>query len=355
MTRPPSCQRHLLQFDRGSQGQLREATHELAIVVPRAMSKVVVTGAFSYTGRYLTHLLLERGHTVVNLTNHPGRAHGFSPAQLSRIATHPLDFSRPDELARALEGADQLVCTYWIRFAGVGGDSHDAAAARLAGLWELARAAGVRKVLFTSHTRATESSPYAYIAGKARAAAALRASGVESYAIARPCGVFGDTAGESILMNNAAWVLRRTPLFLLAGDGDHRFQPVHVRDFAQLLLELGASDARAEERDACGPDAPRSRELFGAIARAVGSRALVAAPGLSTRAVTTLTRPLDWVTGDTLLDEDDLDLLCSGLTVADDPDDPAIAARRSLLAWLAEVGPSLGQEYANSMVRYYKK
>ena len=35
------------------------------IVVPRAMSKVVVTGAFSYTGRYLTHLLLERGHTVV--------------------------------------------------------------------------------------------------------------------------------------------------------------------------------------------------------------------------------------------------------------------------------------------------
>ena len=25
------------------------------------------------------------------------------------------------------------------------------------------------------------------------------------------------------------------------------------------------------------------------------------------------------------------------------------------LAWLAEVGPSLGQEYANSMVRYYKK
>ena len=39
-------------------------------------------------------------------------------------------------------------------------------------------------------------------------------------------------------MNNAAWVLRRAPLFLLAGDGEHRFQPVHVRDFAELLLEV---------------------------------------------------------------------------------------------------------------------
>ena len=33
-------------------------------------------------------------------------------------------------------------------------------------------------------------------------------------------------------MNNAAWVLRRTPLFLLAGDGQNRFQPIHVRPLA---------------------------------------------------------------------------------------------------------------------------
>ena len=46
------------------------------------------------------------------------------------------------------------------------------------------------------------------------------------------------TRAQSILMNNAAWVLRRAPLFLLAGDGEHRFQPVHVRDFAELLLEV---------------------------------------------------------------------------------------------------------------------
>ena len=118
-------------------------------------TKVAVTGAFSYTGRYLTRMLLARGHDVVNLTNHPKRAHGFSADELRRVETRPLDFSDPAALGGALEGVDQLHCTYWIRFA-VGDDSHARAAARLGGLWELARLAGVRKVVFTSHTNGTQ-------------------------------------------------------------------------------------------------------------------------------------------------------------------------------------------------------
>ena len=49
-------------------------------------------------------------------------------------------------------------------------------------------------------------------------------------------------------MNNAAWVLRRSPLFLLAGDGSHRFQPVHVRDIAELMEELGRHSRRRARR-----------------------------------------------------------------------------------------------------------
>ena len=66
------------------------------------------------------------------------------------------------------------------------------------------------------------------------------------------------------------WVLRRVPLFLVAGDGDHVFQPVHVRDAAALLEALGDPATTGEERDACGPDAPTSLELFGALRDAVG-------------------------------------------------------------------------------------
>ena len=59
------------------------------------------------------------------------------------------------------------------------------------------------------------------------------------------------------------------------------------------------------------------------------------------------------VTGDVLLDTDDLCLLTSGLTTADNPDDPDIKARRSVLQWIDEVAPQLGNHYVSSMKRYY--
>lgn len=311
-----------------------------------------MTGAFSYTGRYLTRRLLDEGQSVVNFTNHPSRPIDFSPAELERITTVPLAFHDEAAIARRLEGVDTVYCTYWIRFA-VGGDTHDRAAERLTRFFHIAKSVGCRKVVFSSHTRATLDSPFPYIAGKAKAVAALRATGID-YAVVRPCGIFGETPSESILMNNAAWVLRRTPLFLLAGTGEERFQPIHVQDMAELMHSLGKSNASGEERDACGPDAPTARELFSAIARATGSWARVAAPGLPTRAVTVLTKPVDWLTGDILLDRDDLDLMGSGLTLADDPTDAAIGSRRSLLQWLERVGPELGREYVSSIQRYYR-
>ncbi len=72
----------------------------------------VLTGAFGYTGRYLTRRLIARGIEVRTLTNHPGDPSLF-PAP---VAVHPLDFSRPDELAAALRGARVLYNTYWVRF-----------------------------------------------------------------------------------------------------------------------------------------------------------------------------------------------------------------------------------------------
>ncbi|CAK0907166.1 unnamed protein product [Prorocentrum cordatum] len=324
-----------------------------------APPRVAVTGALSYTGRYLTRLLLDEGASVVNLSGRarPIAAHNLPAQDVARVEARPLAFSEPARLERALRGCDVLYCTYWIRFA-VGGDTHAAAAERCRTLFEAAAKAGVQKVVFSSHTRAAEDSPFAYIAGKASAVGALRklsASSGMGYAVVRPCGIFGDTADESVLMNNAAWVLRRVPLFLLAGGGQHRFQPVHVRDMAELMADLGhrSPHTSGEERDACGPDAPTARELFRSIARACGSRALVVPSGLSTGVITALSRPINWATGDVLLDGDDLDLLCSGLTLADEPEDPAIARRRSLLGWLAEVGPSLGAAYVSSMARYY--
>ncbi len=322
--------------------------------------KCAITGALSYSGRYLAASLLSKGHDVVNLSRRgvPIAPEPLSAPQARALGTHRvrLDFNDVDAMARSLEGCDVLFSTYWVRFADRGESPHSIAAANCARLWEAAKRAGVRKIVMASHTRTSVDSPFPYIAGKAKAEAALRDSGV-NYAIVRPCGIFGDTAAESILKDNAAWVLRRSPLFLLAGDGSHRFQPVHVRDIAALMEELGTSlETSGEEVDACGPDAPTSLELFTKLRDASGGMARIAAAGplLSTATITALTKPIDWVTGDTLLDADDLDLLTSGLTVADVPDDPRIRERRSLFDWIEAQGRDLGRSYVSSVERYYR-
>jgi len=39
--------------------------------------KIVVTGAFSYSGKYITKRLLARGEEVITLTGHPNRPDPF--------------------------------------------------------------------------------------------------------------------------------------------------------------------------------------------------------------------------------------------------------------------------------------
>eukprot|EP00434_Breviolum_minutum_P000042 symbB.v1.2.000035.t1/scaffold12.1/size699752/15 len=141
-------------------------------------SRVAITGAFSYSGRYLAKLLLDRGHSVVNLSSRPApiASAPLSSKELQGVASFPLDFSDERLLGKALEGCSVLWCTYWIRFER-NGDTFAAAAQCCEKLFQVARSAGVQRIVYTSHTHATLDSPFPYIAGKARAAAALRESG----------------------------------------------------------------------------------------------------------------------------------------------------------------------------------
>lgn len=79
-------------------------------------------------------------------------------------------------------------------------------------------------------------------------------------------------------------------------------------------------------------------------------------PGIfSIKYITLATQPLNWLTGDVLLDVDDLDLLNSGLIVVNNPSDPDIAKRRSVFEWMDHVGNGLGTKYVSFVKRYYKK
>ena len=98
----------------------------------------VVTGAFSYTGRYVARRLLDQGVHVRTLTRSPDAEDPFG----GRLEVAPLDFSDPDGLRRSMQGAGVFYNTYWIRYAH-GRITFDLAVENMRTLFEAAKRAGV--------------------------------------------------------------------------------------------------------------------------------------------------------------------------------------------------------------------
>ena len=61
----------------------------------------------------------------------------------------------------------------------------------------------------------------------------LADSGIK-FGILRSCAVFGQTAEESVLINNIAYLVRKLPMFPLPEEGYYDMQFIHANDFAEL-------------------------------------------------------------------------------------------------------------------------
>ena len=172
----------------------------------------VVTGAFSYTGRYVTRRLLDQGVRVRTLTRSPDAEDPFG----GQVEVSPLDFSDPDGLCQSMEGAGVFYNTYWIRYAH-GRTTFDLAVENTGTLFEAAKRAGVGRIVHFSVTNPSSESALPYFRGKAQVEDMLVGLGIP-YGIIRPTLVFG--VGD-LLLNNMAWALRRFPVFPVYGSGDY--------------------------------------------------------------------------------------------------------------------------------------
>src|SRR6266704_2113247 len=192
----------------------------------------VITGAFSYTGKYITRRLLAMGKQVRTLTGHPDNPNPFG----EQVCVYPFNFDNPAALVKSLEGATTLYNTYWIRFAR-GSVTFEKAVANTKILFEAAREAGIGRVVHISITNPAETSRLPYFKGKAVLEQALVNSGL-SYSIIRPTVIFG---AEDILINNITWLIRRFPVFAIFGTGTYALQPIYVEDMADLVVKAGQS------------------------------------------------------------------------------------------------------------------
>src|SRR3989454_5699007 len=297
----------------------------------------VVTGAFSYTGKYIAERLLALGQPVRTLTRHrPSGSDGG-------IEVATLDFANRDGLVDALRGATTLYNTYWVRFPR-GRVTFKQAVANSERLIEAAVAAGGRRIVHISITNAEATSSLPYFRGKGLVEEAIKRSGL-SYAIIRPTLIFGQ---EDILLNNIAWFLRRFRVFGIPGNGDYRVQPVFVEDVADLAV-FAASQTENLVMDAVGPEIYTFDALVRALAEAVGSRARVVhlAPAVAILAVRVAGR----LVRDVVLTRDELRGLMAGLLVSHGPP----TGRRRLSEWLAQYGELLGRKYANELDRNYRR
>lgn len=296
----------------------------------------VVTGAFSYTGRYIAAKLVAEGRRVRSLTRRAPRD------PVDGLEVVPYTWRHPD-LVRVFRGADTFYNTYWIRVSR-GGASFDRAVANSRLLFEAAREAGIRRIVHVSITKADQASYLPYFSGKAKVEEHLRQSGVP-HGIVRPSVVFG---GEDVFVNNIAWLLRRFPLFLIAGKGDYRLRLVHVEDVARICVEQGRV-ATNTIVDAVGPDDLTFGEMVRTIRDAIGTKsAIVPAPRW---AVVGVAKVLGLALRDELLSPGELRGLMDGLVTADGPPTGDISFR----AWVTDHAPGLGRSYVSEVKRNYRR
>lgn len=295
----------------------------------------VVTGAFSYTGRFIAGRLRALGEDVVTLSRSPAPPGSSIPAR-------PLQFADEEALTESLRGADVLYNTYWIRF-GRDGTGYERAVENSRKLFAAARRAGVERVVHLSVTNADAASPFPYFRGKAAVERALRESGL-SYAIVRPTWIFGP---DDILVNNLAWLLRRFPLFVLPGTGAYRVQPISIAETAALAVDA----ARSEEDlvfDAAGPETLAFAEVVDLVARATCSRtALASAPP---RVALGLTKALSLLTRDVVLTREELGGLMAELLVSTEPP----RGRIRFSSWIDGNGSTLGRSYVSELARNFR-
>ena len=298
----------------------------------------VVTGAFSYSGRFIAAQLLQRGRDVRTLTNHPRADEPLA----QRVPSYPLDFEDSDALVAALTGADTLYNTYWVR-APHGSLTHGIAVENTRRLIDAARQARVRRIVQTSIANPTASTN-SYYRGKAALEELVRSSGL-SWAIVRPTLLFGE---GDVLINNIAWLLRHLPVFAIPGDGRYRLQPMHVNDHAQLLVEVGSQPGEVVV-DSAGPEIFTFDELVHLLRRAMKLSTLVVhlPPVLAMAGASVAGR----LVGDMLLTRDELDDLMHDILVSYEP--PRGTTR--LTDWLRLHRRDVGRHYASEMERHYPR
>ena len=294
-----------------------------------------VTGAFGYSGKYITQKLLDRGYSVITLTNSLHRENPFG----ERVRAFPFNFNKPEKLIASLKSVAVLYNTYWVRFNHKMFNQADAVKNTII-LFNAAKEAGVQRIVHISITNPSVDSKLEYFSGKAKLEEALIKSGLH-YSILRPAVLFGK---EDILINNIAWALRTLPVFGIFGDGQYRLQPIYVEDLAELAVEQG-NIKEDVIINAIGPETFTYKELVETIGDIIGKQKPIVSFSPTMGYIAGLL--IGKIVGDVIITRDEITGLMNSLLYVDSPP----VGKTKLTEWVKEHRDSLGRKYTSELAR----
>ena len=294
-----------------------------------------VTGAFGYSGKYITQRLLTEGHRVITLTNSFHRQNPFR----EKIKAFPFNFDNPGELIESLKGVSVLYNTYWVRFNSKQFTLAEALKNTLT-MFRCAKEAGVERIVHVSILTSEAKPELEYFRCKAELEKRLKASGI-SYAILRPAVLFGK---EDILINNIAWILRRFPFFILFGQGDYGIQPIYVDDLAEIAVRQGALRENSII-NAIGTESFTYRELVEKIGEIIGKQRKIihVSPEVGYFMAYIIGKLVD----DIIVTRDEIAGLMAGMLAVNAPP----AGQTRLTDWLGQHAETVGKRYTSEMAR----
>ncbi|NOX46663.1 MAG: NAD(P)H-binding protein [Chlorobi bacterium] len=301
----------------------------------KAKKKVVVTGAFGYSGKAISGKLLSKGFEVKTLTNSPDKPNPYG----DRIEVEPFNFHEPEKLVNSLSGFDTLINTYWVRFNHKKFD-HENAVNNTKVLFESAKEAGVNRIVHVSITNPSIDSDLEYFKGKGELEAYLK-SMANNYSIIRPAVLFGK---NDILINNIAWMIRHLPVFGVFGKGDYKLQPIHVDDFADVIINECQNDKNTVI-DAIGPETFTYKELVATMMDIINVKKPIidVHPYLGYL----VGRVVSFIKHDVTITREEIKGLMDNLLFVDSRP----IGKTKLTDWVRENQNTIGTRYANELAR----
>lgn len=231
---------------------------------------ILVTGASGYIGSHIARQLVAAGHSVKAMirsrqfAQEEGRLNGL------HVEWVEADITRPETLAKALEGVAAVVHTVAIAIEKGGRTYEQVNYQGTVDLVEAAKAAGVERFVFLSQLGADANLPYRFLASKGRAQEYVAASGLK-WTSFQPSVVWGP---EDEFANSFARLIPLTPLFFpIVGNKDTRFQPVWVEDVAASVVKaLEESGTIGQVYQLGGPEVLTLEEIERRAMQAIGAR-----------------------------------------------------------------------------------